>query len=102
MIIIAVYVDNINISSNNTNLLNDTKTILSSHFKLSDLGPIHHMFGLQITHYSESISINQACYTHSLLKKYRMVDCHPTSTPLDTSIKLAPMQNDDEIMDKSL
>ena len=102
MIIIAVYVDDINIASNDTNLLNDTKTILSSRFKISDLGPIHHMLGLQVTRNPESISINQSRYTHSILKKYGMNDCHPTATPLDASIKLVPLQDDDEIMDKSL
>ena len=70
MIIIAVYIDDINIASNDTKLLNDTKTILSSRFKMSDLEPIHNMLGLQVTRNPESISINQARYTHSILKKY--------------------------------
>ena len=90
-------------ASNNEALLKEMKEVLVSCFKMTDLGPIHHVLGLQVIRdlKSMSISINQACFTNQLLKKCRMSDCHPVSTPLDTSNKLLPLSNDEEIIDKS-
>src|SRR5271156_4598187 len=66
---------------------------------MSDLGPTHHILGLHITRDLETISINQAHFTNQLLKKYRMNECHPVATPLDTSCKLFPLAEDEQIID---
>jgi len=102
IIIIAIYVNDINLASNDEALLQKMKEVLAKCFRMTDLGPIHHILGLHITRDHESISINQTRYTNQLLKKYRMSECHPTSTPLDTSIKLLPLPSDEEPMDKHL
>src|SRR5271170_3873293 len=69
---------------------------------MSDLGPIQHILGLHMTRDHESISINQVCITNQLLKKYRMSECHPVSTPLDASNKLLHLLDNEEPMDKHL
>ena len=88
-------------ASNDEALLQETKEVLAKCFKMTDLGPMHHILGLHITRDHESISINQMRYTNQLLKKYQMNECHPVSTPLDTSVKLLPLLNDEEQMDKA-
>src|ERR1022692_3667275 len=70
VIIIAIYVDDINVASNNEALLKETTEVLAKHFKMMDLGPTHHVLGLHITRNPESISINQAQFSNQLLKKY--------------------------------
>ena len=102
VIIIAIYVDDINIASNDEALLKETKEVLAKHFKMTDLGPTHHILGLHIERNPRSISINQAQFTNQLLKKYRMSECHPVTTPLDASNKLFPLLNGEETIDKHL
>ena len=48
IIIIAVHVDDLQIASNNQSILDNTKNELKAHFKMTDLGEVHHILGLRI------------------------------------------------------
>lgn len=101
--IIAIYVDDIKIATNNTEALESAKNMLKTRFKMTDLGPVHHILGLRVLRKEDSISIDQAHYIETVLEKYRMKDCHPLSTPLDTNIKLGPLEEGQKKFDdKSL
>lgn len=54
-IIIALYVDDFLIFLNNTAECNKLKEILSSKFKIKDLGPVRQYLGMRITRTESSI-----------------------------------------------
>src|SRR5258708_3509154 len=62
--IIALYVDDLMVLSNDVNLLNQKKDELKSTFKMKDLGPIHWFLGLEITRDRSRrlISVSQTRY----------------------------------------
>ena len=48
IIIIAVYIDDLQIVCNDTNILSQAKAELQAQFKMTDLGEVHHILGLCI------------------------------------------------------
>jgi len=48
LLILAIYVDDIPILSNNLSALNAAKTEVSSAFSMSDLGPLEFCLGVQV------------------------------------------------------
>ena len=56
---------------------------LMSWFKVSDIGDVSRVLGMQVTRESQagSLTITQEDYTRGLLVKYGMQDCRPLGTP---------------------
>ena len=60
---------------------------------MSLLGELSFFLGLQISQLDEGIFISQTKYIKEMLKKFKMEDCKPVSTPMVTGCKLS---KDDE------
>jgi Reverse transcriptase (RNA-dependent DNA polymerase)/Chromo (CHRromatin Organisation MOdifier) domain len=99
MIIVAVYVDDLQLLCNDEELLNEAKEELKGRFKMSDLGEVHHILGLRVLRKDGKISIDQAHYVEKMLKKYQIEECIPVSTPVDNSLKLIPITDEKDIVD---
>ena len=89
--IIAVYVDDLLILSNNMQKLSMIKEELSRNFEMKDLGEPKQLLGLNISRdrAAGKIWLDQNSYVSKVIKKYGMEDCKPTSTPYDPSNKLS-------------
>lgn len=103
-VILALYVDNSIIISNDLLFLNNTKKLLASGFEMTDEGPIEHGDGclgmvVERNKANKSISISQTKYITKILNRFNMFDCKPVSTPLETGLKLtndmSPIEHDD-------
>ncbi|GJR36220.1 zinc finger, CCHC-type containing protein [Tanacetum coccineum] len=66
------------------------KEFLSSKFFKKGMGEAHVNLGIRIKHGSNGIAISQPHYIEKVLKKFNYFDCTPVSTPMDTSEKLMP------------
>ena len=86
--IIATYVDDILIASNNLHNLENTKWMLSKHFDMTDLGQVNQIIGIKVKqdHKAGYISLDQLHYLQKVLQKFKMDDCNPISTPMNPSI----------------
>ncbi|GJS79708.1 zinc finger, CCHC-type containing protein [Tanacetum coccineum] len=73
-----------------------TKEFLSSSFSIKDMGEADVILGIRIKHESNRITISQSHYIEKVLKKFNYFDCTPVSTPMDTSEKLMP--NNDQVV----
>ena len=62
-------------------------------FEMSLLGELSFFLSLQISQFDKGIFISQMKYIKEMLKKFRMEDCKPVSTPMVTGCKLS---KDDE------
>ena len=93
MIIIEVYVDDIIFGSDDDQLSKEFAKDMQHEFEMSLLGELSFFLGLQISQLDEGIFITQTKYIKEMLKKFRMEDCKPVSTPMVTGCKLS---KDDE------
>lgn len=86
ILIVAVYVDDILIFSNNLKLKNKLKNNLKNNFEMKDIGEVKNILGMQITRNRSkgTISISQEQYIREILCKFNMADCNPVSTPMET------------------
>nr|GEZ09086.1 zinc finger, CCHC-type [Tanacetum cinerariifolium] len=91
--IICLYVDNMLIFGTGQVQIDLTKKFLSSRFFMKDMGEADVILGIKIKHESNKIAISQSYYIEKVLKKFNYFDCTPVSTPIYTSEKLMPDNN---------
>jgi len=85
---LLVYVDDIILAGSSIIEFTTIKTILDTHFKIKDLRILKYFLGLEVAHSRKGISISQRKYCLDLLNSSGPLASKPTTTPLDTSIKL--------------
>ncbi|KAK9873393.1 hypothetical protein WA026_022456 [Henosepilachna vigintioctopunctata] len=86
--IIALYVDDFFVFSNDINESVNLKSCLKSKFKVKDLGHAKQILGVKITRDQDNkcLYLDQESYIDSLLSKFKMTECKGMKTPLDTSL----------------
>ncbi|GJU24120.1 copia protein [Tanacetum coccineum] len=80
-VIIAVYVDDLNIISTNKEI-NEVIIHLKKEFEMKDLGKTKYCLGLQIEHMPNGILVHQSNYTKKVLKHFSMDKAKSLSTPM--------------------
>ncbi|KMQ85293.1 retrovirus-related pol polyprotein from transposon tnt 1-94, partial [Lasius niger] len=92
--IVAVYVDDLLLLSNNRQMKDETKKRLHQEFKMRDLGEVYSLLGMRIKRDCNlgTISINQQTYIEQIIRRFNMQDSNPVRTPLDTNVKLSKDQ----------
>jgi hypothetical protein len=61
---------------------------MSKEFEMSMMGELQFFLGLQIMQAKEGTFVHQAKYTKEILKKFKMDDSKPLSTPLSMTTML--------------
>lgn len=84
MLIVAVYVDDLLILSNNIKEKEQLKEELNQEFRMKDLGEAHFILGMRIDRDQSdgSITLDQSNYIKNMLKRFGMEDCKEVSTPM--------------------
>jgi hypothetical protein len=67
---------------------------------MTDLGPLHHFLGINVTRSKHSFFLSECQYILDLLSRAGMSDCQPCHTPTDTGAKLS--SSGDPVPDPSL
>jgi hypothetical protein len=89
ILLIEVYVDDIIFGSDDDRMSHKFAKDMQNEFKMSLLGELSFFLGLQICQRNQGIFISQTKYIREMLKRFRMEDCKPVSTPMQTSCKLS-------------
>lgn len=91
MIILAVYVDDMLLLSNNVSLENGIVDVLKNAFEITDLGDASSVVGMRIIRNDKkkSISIDQSAYISKLLDRFGLSECNPVGSPMDPHQKLS-------------
>jgi hypothetical protein len=66
---------------------------MHNEFEMHLLGELSFFLGLQIRQSNQGIFISQTKYIREMLKRFRMENCKPIITPMQTTCKLS--KNDD-------
>uniref|UniRef100_A0A5S6QKH9 Reverse transcriptase Ty1/copia-type domain-containing protein n=1 Tax=Trichuris muris TaxID=70415 RepID=A0A5S6QKH9_TRIMR len=88
--LVAIYVDDTCVLSNDIEWIKGVKTELANTFKVRNLGPISYGLGIQFKQNEKkgTISMCQRSYVLNLLKRFGMQNCKPATTPLAPNLKL--------------
>ena len=91
ILLMAIYVDNSTITESFPFLINDIQEKIRHIFKITLLGPISWLLGIEVTcdRESHTLILSQKTYIDSLLQKFNMKKCKLVSIPLDSSIQLS-------------
>ena len=103
-VIIALYVDDILLFSNNSEMLKREKLALAKRFDVEDLGELHYVLGMCVKRNRglRTLSISQTKYLEGILKKFNVDKCKPVSTPLEAGRKFESLSEDDKPVDAKL
>lgn len=81
-VLVALYVDDGLVASNDPQLKQEFMNSLANEFKITSK-PATYFLGLEINKNEDgSLKISQPAYTRRLLKRFKMSDCKPVSTPI--------------------
>ena len=82
--LLSLYVDDILLASNSPDMMKETKFCLGSKFEMKDMGPANYVLGIRISRDRDSklIYLDQENYLEKVLKRFKMEDCRPVSTPV--------------------
>ena len=91
LIILVLYVDDILIAAKERSEVDKLKALLSSEFKMKDLGPAKRILGMRIKRDLQKglLWLDQDKYGDKLLERFNMTDAKPVSTPLAPHFKLS-------------
>ncbi|KAG8479260.1 hypothetical protein CXB51_029862 [Gossypium anomalum] len=101
MVIILVYVDDLLITGNDMDMINDLKGVLNQNFKMKDLGDLRYFLGIEILRSQEGILLNQLKYAQDLIKDTGLSKAKVALTPLEQNQKLTTTQQhqDDKLLE---
>src|SRR5688572_29918717 len=86
--IVAVYVDDILVTGNDSSVIQSLKHHLHSAFSIKDLGPLHYFLGLEISYLATGIAITQRKFAKDLLQHSGISHFKKAVTPLPLNLKL--------------
>ena len=87
--ITMIHIDNVLTIANSKQMLEDTRQLLHSLFKMKEEDP-NWLMGVKLTndHCKRMVTLSQTQYVELLLKRFHMETCNPVSTPMDPGIVL--------------
>ena len=100
--IIAVYVDDLILLSDNDSEMNNIKLALAERFRMKDLGPLHYCLGVTIEQDDTCIAIHQHQYIQDILQRFGLHDANAVTTPADINVKLCKQDNVSKPVDSKL
>jgi len=82
---LLIYVDHILLMSNNSTMLHRLIQLLSSEFKLHDLGVVHYFLGIEVQFIVMGLMLHHHKYIIDILTRAGMTFCKSVDTPISTS-----------------
>jgi hypothetical protein len=83
-LILVLYVDDLFLTRDEQ-LIADWKRNLTVEFEMKDLGLMHYFLGLEVWQQDGRFFLGQRKYLVEILRRFRMTDCRPMSTPIVTN-----------------
>ncbi|KAK8945162.1 hypothetical protein KSP39_PZI008022 [Platanthera zijinensis] len=81
--VLIVYVDDIVITGDDHEEIQNLKQKLAREFEVKDLGKLKYFLGIEVARSKQGIFLSQQKYTLDLLEKMGMSGCRPADTPIE-------------------
>ncbi len=104
LIIVHVYVDDLNIAAANVDTLARFKTEMSKRYEMKDLGELHFIFGLQVKRdrSARTLHLSQKQCINTVLERFDMLDCKPPKSPLRSETVMSQRKDGEEKADHAV
>ena len=91
-ILLLLYVDDMIITGDHLNGIQELKNFFSHQFEMKDLGHLSYFLDLEITHSTDGLYITQAKYDSDLLSRAELTDNKTVDTPIELNAHLTPSE----------
>ena len=88
IVVIVVYVDDVIITGDCEEDIDQVKGLLKAEFDMKDLGKLMYFLGIEVIQTADGIWLPQRKYVLDKLEKFGMTGCKPIATPIEQNAKL--------------
>ncbi|XP_027355486.1 uncharacterized protein LOC113865251 [Abrus precatorius] len=96
---VPLYVDDLLITRSNKFEIDKIKQLLMKQFEMTGVGPLSYFLGIEFKETKIGILMHQSKYATNLLKRFNMVECNATTTPIEMAMSL---KDEGELVDTTL
>ena len=89
ILIVCLYVDDLIFTGSNSSMFEELKKDMAKEFEMTDIGLMSYYLGIEVKQEDKGIFITQEGYAKEVLKKFKMDDSNPVSTPIECGVKLS-------------
>ncbi|KAE8676644.1 hypothetical protein F3Y22_tig00111582pilonHSYRG00249 [Hibiscus syriacus] len=82
---------------NNPSMFNEFKDVMMKEFEMTDMGLMAYYLGIEVKQQNDGIFISQKSYAKEILKKFKMENCKPISTPAEYGIKMTKHEEGESV-----
>jgi hypothetical protein len=93
-IYLLIYVDDIIITASDPAAITELLKLLSVDFAVKELGDLHYFLGVEVNKVAAGLLLSQKRYILDLLKKTKMHEAKPISSPMSSSSSLSAFSGD--------
>jgi len=93
-LLVLIYVDDILITCSNHAAIRDLLAALHRDFAVKDLGSFNFFLGIEVLPYSRGVVLSQQRYILDILKRTKMTEAKPTTSPMASSTHLSAFEGD--------
>ena len=86
--ILLLYVDDMIITGDDMQSIQDLKFFLGSQFEIKDLGPLNYFLGIEVSSSADGYYLTQAKYTSDLISRANITDSKIVDTPIEYNCRL--------------
>jgi hypothetical protein len=96
--ILVLYVDDGLVISANNAAIDQILIALGEEFEISIKDKVEKFVGIQICRDEDGMYLSQPQYIHEMLEKFNMLECRPSSTPMQPNLDLVPaLESNDKL-----
>ncbi|GJT47211.1 zinc finger, CCHC-type containing protein [Tanacetum coccineum] len=97
ILIVGVYVDDLIVTGSCSDEIRYFKEQMNKEFKMSDMGLLSYYLGIEVSQYEDRITLKQAAYVKTILKKTGMEDCNACTYPMEPKLELTKDEAGDPV-----
>ncbi|KAF2293026.1 hypothetical protein GH714_035170 [Hevea brasiliensis] len=102
LMIVGVYVDDLILTGENQDVIENFKSEMQQKFDMTDLGLLSFYLGIEVKQTTTSISICQTGYAKKILEKMGVGECNPCKLPMEPRTKLSKVVDGEALVDATL